>query len=140
MAKKKVDPLEFPHGANGPAELRDHGDNAYNLPRPVWVPEEGSVGADNYDAAQDDWLEAVAPTLHQFLILRGWGGKQRKPGTIRIFAEEGRWKACLNDNENGRYAFISGESLQGLLESVEKGLAGKGLDWRVNKDFKKSGR
>lgn len=136
MAKKKD---AFPFGANAPAangESPDHGDNQFNVGRPVWAAEEGGTGGDNYDAAQDDWLESVAPTLHQFLILRGWGGKQRKPGTIRIFAEEGRWKACLNDNEGNRYAFVSGDTLQGLLGAVEKGLAGKGLDWRANKKWK----
>lgn len=136
MAKKKGENMDKQADRVPGDESPDHGDNQFGGSSPPWAADVGGGGADNYDAAMDEWLDHAAPTLHQFLVLRGWGGRQRKPGTIRLFAEEGKWKACLNDNEAGRYAFVSGSSLLGLLEAVEKGLAGKGLDWRANKKWK----
>jgi len=137
VAKRKDPGGVADKGTGDSDSSHDHGDTRTDWPpAPPWVQGGCNGGRDGYDAAQDDWLERVAPTLHQFLILQGWGGKQRKPGTIRLMAEEGMWKACLNDNDAGRYAFISGKSLEGLLGSVEKGLREGGLDWRTAKKWK----
>lgn len=54
-------------------------------------------------------------------------------GTVLVFAEDGKWKACLNDRDGGYYAFASSDSLVGLVEALERGLKGGGLDWRKSK-------
>lgn len=137
MAKKKDLSGIGGTSGNGDSVIRDHGDTRSDWPeRPAWVSDSRDGGGQGYDAAGDSWLEGVAPTLYQFLTLQGWGGKQRKPGTIRIFAEEGKWKCCLNDNEAGRYAFVSADSLEKLLGAVEAGLGARGMDWRPNKKWK----
>jgi len=73
------------------------------------------------------------PILGGFLTLTGVGGANRKTGTLLIFAEDGRWKACLNDRDGGNYCFASADTVEGLLEALERGLKGGGLDWRVSK-------
>jgi len=137
VAKRK-DPSAVPgDGIPSDPGPRDHGDTRSDWPeRPAWVSDSSGGSGEGFDAAGDGWLEGVAPTLYQFLTLQGWGGKQRKPGTIRIFAEQGKWKACLNDNEAGRYAFVSADSLPRLLEVIEAGLGTRGMDWRANKKWK----
>lgn len=73
------------------------------------------------------------PTLHDFLTLTGWAGKQRKSGTVLVFAEDGKWKCCLNDRDGGHYCFVSSDSLAGLLGALEGGLKGGTLDWRLSR-------
>ena len=84
-------------------------------------------------AASDGDFHAKFPTLHDFLTLTGWAGKQRKSGTILIFAEDNKWKACVNDRDGGFYAFASADAFQPLLEALETGLRKGGLDWRPSK-------
>jgi hypothetical protein len=60
----------------------------------------------------------------------------RKTGTVLVFAEQGKWKGCLNDRDGGNYAFVSSDSLLGLVDALEKGLKQGGLDWRKNKKWK----
>lgn len=50
-----------------------------------------------------------------------------------MFCEDGKWKACVTDKDAGYYAFTSADTLDGLLEAVERGLAKEGLDWRESK-------
>lgn len=65
-------------------------------------------------------------------------GKVRRTMTVLLFVDDGKWKACLNDRENGVTAFVSGDTAQALLMSIEEGLQGDSLEWRG--DRKASGR
>lgn len=71
--------------------------------------------------------------MRDFLTLTGVGGANRKVGTLLVFAEDGKWKACLNDRDGGNYCFASSDALEGLLEALDRGLQSGGLDWRVSK-------
>lgn len=88
-------------------------------------------------AAHDaDFVSRYRP-LHDFLTLQGIGGKARRTGTVLVFAEDGKWKACVTDRDGGFYAFASNSDLQGLLISVDQGLRAGTLDWRASKAYKK---
>lgn len=118
----------------GDTPCRDHGDTRSDWPAAAsWVGPSATRGDDGADAACDELLRRQCPTLHEYLVLRGLGGKQRKTGTVLVFAEEGKWKACINDRDGGFYAFVSSDNLPGLLEALERGLKGGGLDWRQSK-------
>lgn len=86
-----------------------------------------------YQAAHDPEFHVKFPTLHAWLVLTGRSGKDRKPGSIVVFAEDGKWKAACNDKETRMVAFVSGESLEGLLGAIDKGLKAGTLDWRDSK-------
>jgi hypothetical protein len=53
------------------------------------------------------------------------------PGTLLLFVEAGRLKGCLNDRDMARSVFVSAESLEGLLDAMETGLADETLEWRA---------
>lgn len=85
-------------------------------------------------AAYDEKLGRLYPCVLEHLTARVYeDGGARVPCTLSIFAEDGVWKCCLNDKDTDSYCFVSGETLDGLLRSLEDGLSGGGLDWRRRK-------
>lgn len=57
-------------------------------------------------------------------------GSRRVPATLSVFVSDGRLTAGLNDRDQARIAFRSGETLEEALGALEQGLAGDSLDWR----------
>jgi len=109
------------------------GDDRSGPESPPWV-QPGAVGSGGgFQAASDPEFKRKWPTLSDFLTLTGWAGKQRKSGTILLFAEDGKWKSCVNDRDGGHYAFLSADSFWGLLDALEASLKGGGLDWRLSR-------
>ncbi len=58
-------------------------------------------------------------------------GTIRVPGTLLFCTGEGRWRAWLNDRDGEVAAWVSAETLAGLLEAVEAGLRNQTLEWRA---------
>lgn len=82
-----------------------------------------------------------APTLHQFLSDTQWDdGGARVPGTLLLFCEQGRYKACLNDRDGSRSVFVSGDSVEAILDALEAGLADDDLEWRAKPAQQSKGR
>jgi len=109
------------------------GDDRQGPEHPPWV-QPGVAGAGaGFKAATDAEFTRKWPTLSDFLTLTGWAGKQRKSGTILLFAEDGKWKSCVNDRDGGHYAFLSADSFWALLDALEASLKGGGLDWRLSR-------
>ena len=80
----------------------------------------------------DDVLKGWLPHVHEFLTELLWeDGKPRKPGTLLILAQDGLWKACIHDTDQRVSGWLSGESWEGLLESVNKGLGDNTIVWRL---------
>lgn len=85
-------------------------------------------------AATDHDLNERCPASHEWLAEQSWEeGKPRKTGTMMIFAEQGRWKACLHDRDQKRTCFVSAATLMALLGAVEDVLANGGGDWRADR-------
>lgn len=81
--------------------------------------------------ASDPAFASKCPALWEYLTLAVWeDGSVRELSTLILMVEEGRWKACLSDKANDRTAWRTADTLAGLLEALEAGLAGGGLDWR----------
>lgn len=74
----------------------------------------------------------VEPTTHEFLCLERWpDGSSRRTGTLLLFVDQGMLKACVTDRDGGLVAFVSGNTLPGLLDALERGLSADTLDWRL---------
>lgn len=88
---------------------------------------------------EDTAFAKGCPALWEFLTVTLWeDGAERKPGTLYLFVDNGRWKVMLKDVDAGRVAFFGAETWAALLKGLEAGLQASSLDWRV--DRKPTGR
>lgn len=88
---------------------------------------------------EGEWA-ASYPLVWEFLFLEKWeDGSSRVPGSITLFAEDGLFKACLNDKDGQLVAFTSQRSPEGLFEAVDTGLGAGTLDWRRSRQGKPRG-
>lgn len=79
-------------------------------------------------------LTAKYPGLAEFLSSVAWTAEEaRETGTVLICTGDGRWRAWLNDRDGGVTAWVSAGTLTGLLDALEQGLVGGGLEWRKAK-------
>lgn len=115
------------HPSNGAVD--DTGGGA----EPSWVPPVKAGGRTGPLAVTPGEFWRPYPVLRDFLTLTGVGGANRKTGTLLVFAEDGKWKSCLNDRDGGNYCFASADTVEGLLEALDKGLRSGVLDWRASK-------
>ena len=82
----------------------------------------------------DDVLKGWLPELHAFLTEMTWDdGKKRVTGTVMISTEDGLWKAWVHCRDAKVSGWISGESWEGLLESVNRALGSNSIQWRADK-------
>jgi len=78
-----------------------------------------------------DWY----PALAEWLTLSVLDGKPRNTATILVFTEGPVWKCRFLDREANEQVFVSGRTLQELLQALENGLVQGGMDWRPVKDW-----
>lgn len=79
--------------------------------------------------------------LYEFLFSESWpDGAARRTGTLLIFPDEGRLKACLSDRDQGLVGFATGSSILELLEAVERALREDSVDWRASRTAAKERR
>lgn len=89
-----------------------------------------SPGGDS--VATDPDMAASHPCLWEFLTLSAWDdGVPRTTGTLLVFCDAGRLKACLTDRDASESAFVSASSWASLLSLLEGGLQEQSLDWRA---------
>ncbi len=95
----------------------------------------GAAGAPGAVPEDSSFLKAY-PALWEFVSLTAWeDGAPRKTGSLLFFLDDGRWKCCLSDKENSLVSFVSGESFQDLLRTIDKGIQADKLDWRKQRPF-----
>lgn len=86
-----------------------------------------------------DELAVRWPALTEFLTLGQWeANKPRETGTVLICYDAGKWKAWVNDRDGEVTAWLSGDTLAGLLEALDRAIREDSLDWREVK--RKKGR
>jgi len=99
------------------------------------------VAGTSKQAASDETMAASFPALLEYLTDReGQGGAVRQTATITLFAEDGMFKACLNDRQEGLSTWASGESVQDTIEALEGLLASGEAVWRRAGGGKPRGR
>jgi len=80
----------------------------------------------------DPWLAEDFPFLWSYLADESYAdGTPRKRSTLTVFVEDGLVKGCLNDRDNARSVFMSGEDLESLLAALEGQVQEKGCPWRM---------
>lgn len=87
-----------------------------------------------YRSATD---ETSYSCLYTLLALKKFEGETRELGSISLFAEQGRLKACVSDKDNGQVAFITLEELDTAFQEIEEALQNDSLTWREMKQKKK---
>jgi hypothetical protein len=76
------------------------------------------------------WLKKL-PTICEYLADDAWDdGSPRELSTVSIKCVEGRVVAVLNDPEERRSLYVSGESVMKAMESLERALGSPQADWR----------
>lgn len=79
-------------------------------------------------------LSRAYEALLTHIVATTWpDGSERQGSSLTLFVDEGALKACLNDKGNDLVAFVSAESLEGLLGALEAGLREDKLDWRPSR-------
>ncbi len=74
------------------------------------------------------------PALAEFLTAESWpDGAARKPGTVLIFFDDYRVKACLSDRDQGMVMFVTAEAISLVLNACEDALRAPEQDWRPSK-------
>lgn len=89
-----------------------------------------------------EWIDLSAPSTAGSWAQRFpelWGflwdlefddGSKRSPGSLVLFRDALRLKACLSDKDADLVCFVTADSPDALLEALERGLAEDTLDWR----------
>lgn len=83
----------------------------------------------------------ICPALVEFLSCEVWpDGTERKPGTLLLFVDQGKAKACLSDRDQGLVLFFTVDCLATLLEAADDVLKDESADWRPAKGGTQSRR
>ncbi len=104
---------------------------------------DASNGLPNTPQLDDESFRLSYPALHEYLTLDHWDdGTPRRTSTLLTFCEEGQWKACLNDREAERSAWVSAEVFEDVLLALDRRLADGTVEWRRSTGFNggKSGK
>jgi len=112
-----------------PSEAMTRADLIMAMKRPTDNPRE-RAGQPVVDEVLKGWL----PELHAFLTETTWeDGKPRKTGTVMLLTEDGLWKAWIHDRDTKVSGWLSGESWEGLLESLNKAFGSGSITWRADR-------
>lgn len=89
-------------------------------------------------AVPAEGLLADLPALREFLTAAEWpDGEPRKTGTVLLFlGDAGRLQVMLNDRDQQLVAFLTGDSLEGLLHAANRAVVDEAADWRASRDSK----
>jgi hypothetical protein len=89
---------------------------------------EGSKGG---RAWCDEHDLTVYPVLHAWMTDARWDdGKSRETTTVIVCVDQGTLKACVNDRDSGKSAWLSSDSLEGLFLAIECHLRDGSMPWR----------
>lgn len=79
--------------------------------------------------------------LLEFVGQEVWpDGTHREPGTLLLFVEEGKVKACLSDRAQSLVMFVSGRGLLEAMDAAESSLRAGKADWRRSRPRGQRGR
>lgn len=126
------------------------GHSGYRKVRPRLLPWEVSVqkpsvpdpvvGVSPHAFSDDEFVRRWTTLFHYLADVKWDDGAIRETATLLLVFDAGRLKACINDRALSRSAWVSGESLEGLLDRLEAGLVGDVLEWRAAKSWGRRGK
>lgn len=95
-------------------------------------------GAAGAKPGNELWVTTEYPGLWEALTEDKWDdGTKRERTTLLVLVEGDRWKGMVNDKALQRCAWATGDTLEDLLATIEAGIQGDLLDWRVSKPWGK---
>lgn len=90
----------------------------------------GSSGGVAWHGPDDDLLSPY-PGVCDFLGQDQWeDGSPRVTGSLTLFLDDGRLKACVSDKDGHRILFVTGSTLAAILDAVEVAVVSGEGDWR----------
>jgi len=82
----------------------------------------------------DEEMCAEHPDLYAFMRETVWSdGKKRSTGTLTISVEGRVIKCSTHDRDGKRYFWLTGDTLKGLLASIDRALRDDTAEWRPDK-------
>lgn len=85
------------------------------------------------DSAAEEWVQTY-PALWEYLSLEVHDdGTVRERSMLMCLVEDGLFKACLQDRDQGQSLWVSGTALPGALAALEAHLAAGTGEWRQMK-------
>jgi len=99
-------------------------------------------GASSAPLEIDGGILGGFPELWSFLTDAAYeDGTRRQLATLLVFLHEGRLTVALNDRDNQRTVFASGDTLETILKALEGHLQCNDAEWRPNaKSFQKKSK
>lgn len=86
-------------------------------------------------------FEGAYPDVWDYLTALVYpDGGRRQSSTLLLCCEDGCVKACLNDRDQSRSLWVSGESLETALEALQRALESGTASWRLYQQSKPRGR
>jgi len=87
----------------------------------------------------DEAFAKTHPTLTEMLYATSYEDKSpRTTSTLLIFCDNGVLRVCLNDRDNNRSAFLTGETVEGTLLALEDQLATQTVEWKMKAGYNQS--
>ena len=82
--------------------------------------------------APGDPITTLYPALSEYLTEAVYSdGSPRTTSSVSIFMGANGLQGCINDKDALRVAFVSSDTVEGVLDVLEAGLEGCTLDWRA---------
>lgn len=92
---------------------------------------QAEVAGSGLISSTDPVVQARFPALHDYLTLETYDdGSPRQKSSLTIFREDGFWKGCLNERDQGMVLFVAEERLENVFEAVELLLQEDRPPWR----------
>lgn len=89
---------------------------------------------DSRCAAYDDNMAGEFPALHEYMTLKTLAdGKTRQTASLTLFCEDGLFKGCLNERDQGVSLWATSATLDELLRTLDALLQSETTPWRKNK-------
>jgi hypothetical protein len=80
------------------------------------------------------YLKDFVNVLEFLSSLSGTGSSKRAPGTLSLTTKDGKWSCRVKDLTEKVYAYVTADSLDDVLSTLETGLGDGSLDWRPDND------
>lgn len=78
-----------------------------------------------------DFFATYPQTAAQLRQMTYDDGSQRVTSTLLVFCDQQVLRVCLNDRDNNRSVFFTGETLEAALLAMENALASNTVEWRT---------
>jgi len=108
---------------------------------PLYRPKPGERSGPVEAKFNDADFSSTYPLLTEHLRDAQYGdGSPRTTSTLLVFFELGVLRLCLNDRDNNRSVFFTGETMEAGLVSLENALAENRVDWRQRGAYSSRGQ